>query len=147
MSRNLSLKKVVPYLKSYSVTKSDQTIPSSFDKHFVHKEKPTSEQGGSGFQEDCEENFTESKKTENDTLPEVFQLIENPDFRELFELSNGKKESIIRLLVRKLRDERGVSEYLPISYKNALKLNKNEIYRHSIDWYYNHRISSVLFTM
>lgn len=147
MSQNLSLKKIVPYLRSYSVTKSDQTLPSSFDKHFVHKKEAGSEQEDSDSQEGNDGTFTETKTAEDRHLPEIFRLIENPDFRELFELSGGKKESIIKLLVLKLRQERGISDRLPISYKNALKLNKNEIYRQSIEWYYNHKNSSILLSL
>lgn len=147
MSRNLSLKKIAPYLRSYSVRRSDQTIPSSFDKHFVHKKKKTSDQEDSDSREDQEKNFAHSKETEDGNLPEIFKLIENPDFYELFELSNGKKENIIMLIVKKIRQERGVSSRLPISYIHALKLNRNEIYRQSHEWYHNHQNSSVFFSM
>ncbi len=147
MSRNLSLKKVVPYLRSYSVTKSDQTIPSSFAKHFVHKKTTDSEQDDSEAQQNDDGNFTDTKSSEDRNRPEIFKLIENPDFRELLELSSGKKERMIKRLILKLRKERGISDHLPISYKHALKLNKNEIYRQSIEWYFNHKNSSILISL
>lgn len=147
MSQNLSLKKVVPYLRSYSVARNGQTVPSSFDKHFVYKDNTSSEQEEADSQEGHEGNFSEPKKTKGNNLPEIFKLVENPNLNDLFELSNGKKEQIRKLIVRRLRQERGVSDRLPISYTNALKLNKNEIYRRSIEWYYNHKYSSILFSM
>lgn len=147
MSRDLSLKKIVPHLRSYSVTKSGHAIPSAFTREFVNKKEITSEQEDSDSYQDNEEQTSESKKTNEDNRPEIFKLIENPDFRELFQLSTGEKENFIRLIVQKFRKERGVSESLPISHTNALNLNKNEIYRKSIEWYYNHQNSSIFLSI
>lgn len=148
MSRNLSLKKIVPHLRSYSVKKSDQSVSSTFAQEFTNKEEISSEEKDSDTQEDHRENSAESAKTNQDgNLPEIFQLIENPDFRELFDLSVGKKERFIRLILQKYRKERGVSEEFPIPYQNAINLNKKGVYRQSIEWYHNHKSSSILFSM
>lgn len=147
MSRDLSLKKIVPYLRSYTVTKSDQAIPSAFTRDFANKKKISSEQEDADSRQDTEEQSPESQKTDESNTPEIFKLIENPDFCELFQLSTGEKEKFTRFIVQKFRKERGVSESLPISCTNALNLNKNEIYRKSIEWYYNHKNSSILFSI
>lgn len=114
MSRNQSINKIAPHINSslsavQGVNKTSVPPFSPYAAQARDNESNQERQDTSPQVETAEKSGSEKKQ------PEIFTLIANPDFSELFVLVPGKGDSTLLFTIKKMRRRRGVTSLIPLS--------------------------------
>lgn len=148
MSRDLSLNKIAPHHRAFSVAETDNANQiSRFPFPSVKDREHSSGEENSGSQENENNNSADCNRTAEERYPEMFLLTENPDFLDLFHLGGEKKEAVLMLIVRKLRKQRGITDLLPVSNAELMNSEKTQFYRKSADWFTTHKNNDLVCVM
>lgn len=115
MSRNQSINRIAPHLSTSfsSVKEVNNTDVPPFSPYFVQKADQDQEEADQKAKQSAKAAAKEIAT--EDGRPEIFTLVDNPDFSDIFALATGKDDSKLMLIVKKMRKERDVTSMIPIS--------------------------------
>ncbi len=123
MSLNQSINKIAPYVASPSVERTGDTAAVPFSQSYVQA-KDESYQHNEKSRPSKYQNSGEGKEEVQNSFPEMFKIVDSPDFSGLFLLSAGKDDSHLMMVIKKVRKRRGVTDLIPVS--DAKKMNQQE---------------------
>ena len=135
MSRDLSLNKIAPHLTSPSIQGMDKANPvQEFSPYVVDAEEKFSEKDEQEKRE-SKSHTGKEKSAFAKRYPEIFKLIEIPDFAELFQLAVGKEDARLLVIIKNIREKRGVTALLPVSDKKETGVKETHTYQHTAKWF------------
>lgn len=124
MSLNQSINRIAPYVVTPSPTETgappfSPSFVKAKDQSYQHKEDD-----GTSMNQKGEGENVESKV---ESFSEIFKVVDSPDFTGLFLLATGKDDSQLMLVIKKVREQRGVTDLIPVSdAKKEQKANYQE---------------------
>jgi hypothetical protein len=127
MSLNQSINKIAPYVVTRSPGSSGETGALSFSPSFVQAKDQSYQHGEEDGASKNQQKEDKSAEPQEPSFPEMFKVVDSPDFSELFLLASGKNDSQLMLVIKKMRKQRGVTDLIPVSdVKKKQKTNQQE---------------------
>lgn len=123
MSLYQSINKIAPYVTNPYAGSPGEAAAVPFSQSYVRAKDESYQEAEKNEHPNHQQNDT-GKKEKEYSFPEIFKVVDSPDFSGLFLLATGTDDSHLMMVIKKVRKQRGITDLIPVS--DAKKMNQQE---------------------